>query len=163
MNKLCAPLGKAVVVCFAADIVGSAFKLDVLCVSGDGREAIECKLSVGRGSFLAKPEKDSCRYRLIAWSDWRCDFGNLGNVRWRFRSHGRKRNYRQGLARECRAIIAVACFELAINPGNAVSCLWCWVYLGCAFTASQEQGHEWKNGDVFQDHHSLTFAAILLA
>jgi hypothetical protein len=62
-------LGKAVVVSFAADVVGSAFKLDVRGVCGDGREAIECQFPVGGWSILAKLEKDSCRYRLIAWDD----------------------------------------------------------------------------------------------
>ena len=66
MDELGSPQGQAVVVCFATYVIRPAFKFDVFCVCGDSREAIQRHLSFDCGNFLAKLEKDGCRYRLFA-------------------------------------------------------------------------------------------------
>lgn len=69
MDEIGAPLGKAVVVGFAAYVVGSSFKLDALKVRRDRRDMLERQLSIGGGRILSKFEEDGCRYRFIAAGD----------------------------------------------------------------------------------------------
>lgn len=69
MDEVGAPPGKAVVVGFAAYVVGSAFKLEALKVRRDRRDTLERQLSIGGGSVFSKFEEDSCRYRFIAVGD----------------------------------------------------------------------------------------------
>ena len=69
MHEIGTPLGKAVVVGFAAYVVGSAFKLDALKVRHDLRDTLERLLSIGGGGVFSKCKEDGCRYRLIATDD----------------------------------------------------------------------------------------------
>ena len=69
MDEIGTPLGKAVVVGFAAYVVGSAFKLNALKVRGDLRDTLERLFSIGGGGVLSKCKEDGCRYRLIATDD----------------------------------------------------------------------------------------------